>query len=527
MPEKGYIAKLYKEDDTARQEILETVRLCASLTKPWICPPAGTHQAAKLPTSYQSIGSRGIMNLEGRMLMALFPPSQPWFRLQLSPDIKYNPEIPPETIQQWEQQLFLRELIIQATLDSAPLKPKHLRKATGFRSQKRTAISQVLITGDVLEQLTDDYRIKVYRRDQYVTRRDSCGTVLYHIIKENIDPLGLPPEILSAAGLSAADLAAKPVNERLIDIYTLVERQPQADTWVIRQELNDVVVNESEEKVSPFFSTPFELAPGDDYGRGFIEINLGDLRSLNALEERLLEFAATAAKHHPIIDYASNVRDKDFMKESGEIIHCRVQGGRAQDIGFLSVDRLNDFNVVYQSILHKTKNLATAMLIESEIQPRGERVTATAIQRVAMELEGALGGVYAPIADEQQIPLLQRVIYQLERDKVFPPLPDESVHIEALTGLAALGRQVDMNRLMTFAQVVSQLGPQAMARIDPAVLMAKMAQYLNLYEAGLVKSDEQMAAEAQQAMAAAAAAPVAQEAAKAVGKIAQQAISGG
>ena len=255
MAEKLTIRAQYEADDSARADILERARLCAALSKPWLCPPAGRSQKDKLPENYQSLGSRGIMNMEGRMLMALFPPGQPWFQLKLTSDIKYDQSIPPETIQEFEWQLFLRELTIQATLESAHIKPRTLRKMAGFRSQKRLALSQLLVTGDVLEQLTDDYRIKTYRRDQYVTRRDSTGDVLYHTIKEQLDPLALPEEKLIQAGLNPSELAEKFISERLENIYTMIERQPQSKTWVIRQELNKTIINESEEKNSPIIST--------------------------------------------------------------------------------------------------------------------------------------------------------------------------------------------------------------------------------------------------------------------------------
>ncbi|WP_434127675.1 hypothetical protein, partial [Enterococcus faecium] len=70
-----------------------------------------------------------------------------------------------------------------------------------FRTMKRHAISQLLCTGDVLEMLDDDNRLRVFRLDQYVTLRDSCGDIIYHITKERIDCAAIDDERLAKAQL--------------------------------------------------------------------------------------------------------------------------------------------------------------------------------------------------------------------------------------------------------------------------------------------------------------------------------------
>lgn len=526
--QESTIASQFKSDDSARFEILERARLCAALTKPWILPPQGHQSNSELPENYQAIGSRGLTNLEGRMLLALFPPEQPWYRLEMAPDIKYDPDVPVELKQQMEQRLGLYELQIQSTLESANLHESRGRRRAGFRSRKRMALTQVLATGDALEQLTDDFRLKTFRRDQYVTRRDSAGDVLYHIVKERIDPMSLPDEQRVKAELGQQVYEARTATERMQDLYTHCEWQPDSKTWLIEQEMNGRVINTSEEKISPFFSTPFELAPEEDYGRGYIELNLGDLRSLNELEQRILEFAAIHSKNLWAIDYGSQVRDRDLAQPSGGFLKARVTGGQVQDVAALGPNNATNFNITYQAAERKTKDLGAAMLMESALQPQKERVTALQVQRIAMELEGALGGVYAPIADEQQIPLLQRTVYVMEKQGLLPKLPNEAVQIKALTGIAALGREIDAARLMDLTTVIAQLGETAMRKIDLGVLVDVMARYRGIHEAGLIKSNEQVQAELQQAMQLQLAQQAGEQAIQTAGNVAEaQATQGG
>ena len=119
--------------------------------------------------------------------MALYPPGRPFFSLRPASSLLYSPDTDPDVIQQIESILSLHEHMIMAQLEKKPQQLGNMRR-TGFRSTKRAALSQLLVTGDVLEQITDDYQIKLFRRDQYVTKRDSSGSIMHHIVREKIDP---------------------------------------------------------------------------------------------------------------------------------------------------------------------------------------------------------------------------------------------------------------------------------------------------------------------------------------------------
>lgn len=526
MNKAGELRGRWEKADANRRELLEEARICAALSKPWVLPPEDQQPNEELPENYQSLGSRGVTNLEGKMLLALYPPGVPWFNFSLSPKIRYDPKVSPEAIHAIEQALFTQELAVMAMLESADITDDGHRRPSAFRSRKRTALSQLLVTGDVLEQITDDYRWKVYGRQQYVTKRNSEGDVLFHGIRESVDPLSLTEDQQRKSGLNLGDLAKKNPDERMEDLFTFVEWQPQKRGWLIRQEVNGHIVNESEETVSPYFSTPFELAPNEDYGRGFVELNRGDLRSLNELELRLLDFAALASRNLIGLDPGSTTRPRDLSKPSGEIIRTRIINGQWADVGILRSEKSQDFGVVFQSAERKRKDLGSAMLLESEITPRGERVTAYQVQRVAMELEGALGGAYAPIADLQQVPVIRRVVHMMQRDKLMPVLPKEAVSISLITGIAALRREIDAGKMFNAIQAIQALGPEAIAKINLDVVVELVMRYLGVDSPGILKSPEQIAAEQQQAIAAQTALAAGEKAVDVAGNVAQNALTG-
>src|SRR5690606_25086066 len=96
------------------------------------------------------------------------------------------------------------------------------------------------------------------------------------------------------------------------------------------------------------------------------------------------------------------------------------------------------------------QRLAAAFRMNSSIQRDGERVTAEEIRFMAQELEGALGGLYSILALELQLPMVRLILANLERRKKIPALPSDKVKPQITTGIEALGRGMELNRLAQF-----------------------------------------------------------------------------
>jgi hypothetical protein len=523
------IRSLWSREDGQRTAILERMRHCATLTDPTLLPLDGQTPDQVLPTSFQSLGAYGLSNLVGKSLAALY--GGPWFRYLPSARVRHSGRVPVEILQDLEAKLFMRELTMLATLESAQSSrdtgafDNAPRRKSGFKSRKRLALSYVFGCGDVLEQLTDDYRIKVFRPDQYTTLRDSCGDVLHHIVRERIDVATLPAEAIEKANLGDIANESRPVHERMKDLYTMVEWSPFSKKWVICQEVQGVEIVESEEPVSPFFATPYKLVSGENYGRGKIEELLADLQSYDNLRERLLDYAHACSDFKVIKDNSSMVRDEDLAGKSGKIMFGRVQGGQVQDIAYLRTEKLSDFQVCYQTMEAIRRDLGQAFLIEGETTPRGERVTAYQVSRVAKELEEGSGGAFSNINDYQQVPLIERLEYQMVRDGVLKKLPEGSTEVSILTGISAIEASNRAGAILEYAQVVASLGEEAIRRIDMGVLADVLARFSRIQEPGLVKTREQLANEQQQAMRQQQAMLASEKATEVIGNVAQAALS--
>lgn len=505
MPAKRTIGTIFSHDDTRRLGHLENARVAAVLTKPWVLPPANQNPNDTLPKNYQSVGSRGVSILAGRLLMAIYPPESPFFVLIPAPHLLFNTKEDQQQLELFQQQLFLYVKMLLSELESTTvsLDADVRRWQRGFRAEQMASFEQALICGDTLERMHDNYRMQLFRLDQYVTKRDSTSSVIYHITKEETDMAALTPEQFEKTGLPKDILEDQMnIDKRFQDLFTWVRWQYDTKKWLILQEVNGNVIVESEEPISPYFSTAFEYT-GGDYGRGFVEQNLGDLRSLDELELRRLEMMGLASKMLFAKDTSSLIRTEDLAKEPGDVVEGgRVVNGILQDLAPIGFTNPRDYQILSAGVQDKRSDLSKAMLIESETTRRAERVTTVEIQRNIAEISAVLGGIYTALADEKQIPLAARLIHQFNlKNKM--SLTDQSglptAEIRSLTGLTALANEADGQKLLTALQILQSLGPEAVNRLDMTVAVNVLLRQVGIHYPGLIKSAKQLEAEQLQA----------------------------
>lgn len=528
---KGRICGLYGKLDNERWDSLDLMRRCARLSQPFLLPDDDWNKknhARRLngedaiPQNYTSLGGRSVASLLGHFLQNGFPSESPWLALEMPGPMLYDPRIPDQWKVKAQNDLFLAQLVFTSVLESAPI-GSPMRGSMGFRPALSRSIESSIALGDSLIHFRDDYRMRTFRPDWYVTKRDTSCDVLCHITKERIDPVSLSAEQRIKCELQDSEIDDKPVDERLEELYTYVEWQPVAQTWTITQEVNSHTINTFDERISPYISAPFKLVDGDDMGHGFIEMNYGDFSSMDRLDESFMDYAAINSKVHPVVDTSSLVRDKDLTARTGTVIrNARVVNGQVQDLSFLKVDKAGDFGVVQVVRESKRKDLGSAALLESESAPQGEAGRhSTAWKMVYGELQRITGGLYPSYMENLQLQIIRRGMYQMQRDKFITTFDLSRTRIRVLTGLAATEREERKNKLLGFAQFVQALGPSAQQRIDPQVAWQIWARYDNFYEPGLMKSDDRMMKEAQMAAQAQAGMAAREKAVEVIGDVAK------
>jgi hypothetical protein len=339
-------------------------------------------------------------------------------------------------------------------------------------------------------------KIRAFRLNQYVVKRDPAGSLLKIIVKETVSHLALPRVIRIAVALEESNTSP----EDNLDLYTIVERQPDG-SFTVKQELNGKVVPGSDGTYPkdglPWLPLRWSAVENEDYGRGFCEEYMGDLKSLEGLSKAMLEAAAAAAKIVFFVKPTSSIN----IKKLREAPNGTIMDGNIDDVAALQLEKYADMRIAYEQAQEITKRLSYAFMLNSSVQRSGDRVTAEEVRYMAGELEDALGGVYSILSQELQLPLVTVLMDIMTKQQELPQLPKDLVKPSITTGMEALGRGHDLNKLSSLVQQLAPLGPEVLAQyMNVGDYIKRVATSLGIDSAGLVKTEEEIAAERQQAM---------------------------
>lgn len=471
--------RLYETLATDRQIVLETARKCAELTIPSLLPPEG-NKNQRLPTPYQSIGAYGVNNLAAKLLLALYPPGNAFFRYVLPEPIAQEAgELPPEQREELQKKLAATEMRVLQRFETSAIRP-----------QKAEALLHLIVAGNVLSYFESMDVYRLFTIEQYVVRRDAAGHPLDVVVKESIPPRSLSEEVREACKVDAE-------RKEDVEVYTLVSWDDGRCTW--HQEINDEIVPDSEghspAELSPWNPLRWKAVPGSHYGRGHCEEYLGDLITLEGLSQSCVDFAAIAAKILFLVHPGSVTDVREVNRaNSGDAV-----SGRGDDIDVLQMEKYADFQVVERVISRIEERLSRAFLLRSGLVRDAERVTAEEIRGTAQELEDTLGGVYTVLAQEEQMPFVRRMLHVLTLDGYIPPFPPNVVQPVIVTGFQALGRNHALNKLRGALADIQQLfGPEGALKIlNGTNIAARIFTGWGVEDSGsAVKSATQLAQEA-------------------------------
>jgi hypothetical protein len=480
-------ASRYTQLEAPRRPFLDRARDAALLTIPGLMPPEGHTGFTKLSTPYQGIGARGVNNLAAKLLLALLPPNSPFFRLQVD-DFTLIKMTKQEGMRaEVEKALGMIERSVMGQIEAGAM------RVTAFE-----AIKHLINDGNALCYLPEGGGMKLFRLDRFCIERDPMGNVLEIITKEDMAHSAMPPHVrqLIPAGAESKDPNAK------CALYTHVQRSEDGKFWKVYQEVHDAIIPGSYGTYpigkSPWIPLRWSKIDGESYGRGYVEEYIGDLKSLEALSQAIVEGSAAAAK----VLFLVNPNGSTNMKVVQDAPNLAVRAGKADDVTVLHMEKFNDFKVAQGVMESIEKRVSMAFLLNSSVQRSGERVTAEEIRYVASELEDGLGGVYSILSQEFQLPFVTRIMWQMERQKKLPALPKGMVRPVITTGLEALGRGHDLTKLDTLLQRLQPLGPEVIATyLKVGDYISRVGTSLGIDMAGLVATDQEVQAAQQAAQA--------------------------
>jgi hypothetical protein len=410
----------------------------------------------------------------------MLPPNAPFFQLQLE-DAFLDQLVAAEGEKaktKVESALAKMERTVMNDID-----------ASDTRVSTFEALKHLLVGGNVLIHIPKDGGMRVFQMWQYVVKRTPEGKLLEIIIEEKIDIGSIPAETLVSCQVEENKSESQ---EKALDVYTRI--QLVQGEYFAMQELNGHTVPGSHGKFpldkTPFICLRWTKIDGEDYGRGLVEEYLGDLISLEGLMKSIVQGSAAAAKVLFLVAPNSTTKHRDIVTaESGD-----VKTGRAEDVTVLQMEKYGDFKIALDTIQILDRRLSFAFMLNSSVQRKGERVTATEIQMIAGELEDTLGGAYSLLSQEFQLPLLRAYKNRMIKQGKLPALPEKDMKVKIITGMQALGRKHEQDKLDLLLQHLSPFGPDVLAQwLKMGTYIEKTATNLGVDMTGLIRSEEEVA----------------------------------
>lgn len=472
---------VYKELTNDRKPYETRAENNAKLTIPALFPSDSANGSTEFKTPYQSVGAKGVNNLASKLMLSLFP-TEVWLRLNMS---------------QQEAMALVGDkeklALVDAGLSTIERTIMNYFEVNSYRVPLFEGIKQLIVSGNVMIFMPDpegnsSYNpLKIYRLGKYVVRRDTRGTVLEIVCIDDVAYGVLDPDVQALF----ADKGWEP--DEPVEVYTHIYWDAEADKY-LKYEMIDGIEIEGTDAEYPKDSCPYVPVrmirqSGEHYGRSYIEEYKGDLQSLETIYETILQVTMLSQKINVLVNPTgiTSVRRLNQAK-NGEYVT-----GRKEDLSIFQLEKGGDFQIAHQMAGDLINRLNEAFLLNSAVQRQAERVTAEEIRYVARELEAVLGGIYSVLTQELQMPMVRIAMRQLQADKKIPNLPAEVVEPVVTTGIDAMGRGQDLEKLSAFITMVASTANLLNDdTINVQTLRVRCANALGIDTAGLIPTEEEI-----------------------------------
>tara|TARA_B100000073_G_scaffold345857_1_gene355881 strand:- start:915 stop:2471 length:1557 start_codon:yes stop_codon:yes gene_type:complete len=471
-----------------RSQFLDVAEQAANLSLPYLIrgeeEPSGGMKNFKTP--WQSIGSKGVVTLASKLMLALLPPQTSFFKLQMDDqmlaELGANPQIKSELDLSFSK-------IERTILESIA--------ASDDRVVIHQALKHLVVAGNALIFMGRK-NLKLFPLNRYVIDRDGNGNVIEIVTKERINK-AVVEELLPKSKDPNSVSEEYNAHANQCDVYTHCKRDNNRFVW--HQEVFGKIIPGSQGKApidtNPWIALRFNTVDSEPYGRGRVEEFIGDLKALESLTQALVEGSAAAAKVVFTVSPSSTTKPSTLAQAgNGAIIQ-----GRPDDVGVITTGgKTADFQTAFQMTQTLERRLSEAFLILSVRQ--SERTTAEEVRMTQMELEQQLGGLFSLLTVDFLVPYLNRKLSVFQKTGEIPKIPKGMVKPTIVAGINALGRGQDRDSLGQFMQTIAQtIGPEALTRfINPDEVIKRLAAAQGIDTLNLVKTQEQLQQEMQQQM---------------------------
>ncbi len=203
-----------------------------------------------------------------------------------------------------------------------------------------------------------------------------------------------------------------------------------------------------------------------DYGTGLVEDFANDFAALSAMARATVQAAILASEFRWLVNPMGLTSPEDFEKTPNG---SSIPGNRG-DVELITAGVQGNLQVNLEVMSMYVNRIGGGFLLTQSVVRDSERTTMYEVRKLAEELEGGLGGAYSRIAVDIQIPVAYWSMDQIDKN-----ILGTDVEPIIVTGLAALSRTGDRDRMMVVAQHIAQLSTMP----DPILRRMKLSVWLD------------------------------------------------
>lgn len=500
------LAEEYQDLKQDRQPYLDKAKEAAKYTIPSLIADKDTQKQTRrnvkiIETPNQSVGADGVNNLSAKITTTMLPPNQTFFKFSMDKSTIAN----QATVEGADKSKFEQDVNKGLSIIEAAL--LDYQEQSGDRVCVGEAIKHQLVAGNVFLVHDPKDGLRYYPLDRFVVKRDYCGNVIKAITEETVGFYALPKKIQEEVLIKVLEKKAKKndksdlrLEDEELTLYTGFKRDGKY--WIVTQEVEGVKLETDGKypaEICPFMALRYTAIDGESYGRGLIEEYIGDISYLDTLSLAIKQASLAGSKLVMLVspNGLTKIKHLSEAKNGGFAL------GRIEDVQPLQANKYYDLQVAQAEADKIERRLNRIFVMKAAIQRQAERVTAEEIRVMAQDLEEALGNYYSIMCKEFQKAYVKITFHHMkkEKGKALPDLVrDKAIKLTVTTGLEALGRSSDLNKLVTFWDLMGKVAPLAAqlgGKVEP--IANTIAASLNLDIDGFFYSEEERAEQAKQA----------------------------
>lgn len=451
----------------------------------------------ELMQSNDSIGARGLNSMANKVVTTLFRMQGTFFRLHLDEQQREQLEALSKDSKKADVGNALAQ--IDRVFNSSERKAMDRLSMVQFRDKAVDIAKLLLVTGNALQYIPEDGPTQVYSLRDYCVVRDVAGTVIEIVTRDTKAFETFSDEVKAQLRFTRQYSRDGYEDRSPVTIYTRIRLEDDGKYHVTQAaDLVDLDLGEQAisypKKILPWLPLTWNLARGEDYGRGLVEDYAGAFHSIEVLTQSLLNMAGIMGDIKFLVNPASLLDVEELNRSPSGSYHSGKEG----DITTPQLDKQRDAQFISTMIDRYTQQLSQAFMLNSGMVRDAERVTAEEIRMIAQELENAHGGVYSRLAHQWQQPLAYILLDSIGFDG-----SQWGVEPKIVTGMDNLSRAGEMDNLRLWVADMAMLEgvPEDIRRVINPLRFAEFCGLNRQVEwSKLCYTDEELQAQADREM---------------------------